>query len=77
MEPKWAELKKMSDEELIARHDRIAKRTTIGTGYYVDELRYREQSRVSAQVEKYTRHIFWLTLVVTLATIINVAILFR
>ena len=70
----WRELADLSEERLIDLHDRTAKDTGIGLGYYRDELRYRRQARVSAEVERFTRWIFWLTLVVTVATIVNVVI---
>ena len=70
----WRELADLSEDRLIDLHDRTAKDTGIGLGYYRDELRYRRQARVSAEVEKFTRWIFWLTLIVTVATIINVVI---
>ncbi len=73
--PSWADLQNLSDEQLIAEHDRLAKNTELGTRSYLDELRYRNQARVSTQVERFTRWIFWMTLVVTGTTVINVAVL--
>ena len=37
------ELKKLSDAELIRKHDEEARHTVIGTQYYVDEIRYRQR----------------------------------
>ena len=71
---KWADLKNLSDDELIAEYDVRAKHTGVGTQFYADELRYREQSRVAGKLEKFTRQIFWLTVVVTLATVVNIAV---
>ncbi len=73
--PSWADLQNWSDEQLIAEHDRLAKNTELGTRSYLDELRYRNQARVAAQIKRFTRWIFWMTLVVTGATVINVAVL--
>ncbi len=56
-----AELKKLSDAELIRQHDEQAKHTVVGTAYYVDELRYRQQARL-------TRVMLWLTIVITVLT---------
>ena len=70
----WRELADLSEDQLIDLHDRTAKRTSIGLDYYQDELSYRRQARVAASVEKFTRWIFGLILMVTAATIINVAI---
>ena len=37
-------------------------------------MRSRRQSRVAESVEKFTKRIYWFTLVVTIATVINVGI---
>ena len=76
MSPKWGELQKLSDEELIARHDGIVKHVVVGSGYFVEELRYRQQSRINQSMKRLTHCILWLTVTVTVATIINVAIAF-
>ena len=70
----WADLKELSDDELIAEHDGSAKNTGVGTRHYLDELRYRQQSRVASKLEGFTKWILWLTVVVTLATVANVAV---
>ena len=69
-----AELKRLSDEQLIAAYDVAIEQTIVGADYYLEELRNRSQERVAAAVEKFTRWIFGLTLVVTLATIVNVVV---
>lgn len=74
MSPKWAELQKLSDEELIATHDRIVEHVSVASGYFVEELRYRQQSRINRSMKRMTHCILWLTVTVTMATIINVAI---
>lgn len=64
-----AELKKLSDAELIRQHDEEATHTVVGTAYYVDELRYRQQARL-------TRVMLWLTIVITVLTgIVTIATL--
>ena len=40
--PSWVKLRSLSDEDLIAVHDRQAETTTGGVDYYLDELRHRE-----------------------------------
>ena len=77
MWPTWAKLRTLSDEELIARHDEEARTTVSGTELCLGELRYREQSRLNQSVRRYTRYIFWLTVAVTLATIVNVVLSLR
>ena len=70
----WATLQRLSDDELVAEHDESARVTQIGTAYYLDELRHRRQGRVASRVEKFTQVILWLTVVVTVATIVNVGL---
>ena len=77
MSPTWNKLKTLSDEELIARHDEEARTSVSGTQFCIEELRYREQSRINQSVRRYTWCILWLTVVVTMATIANVAISLR
>lgn len=68
----WAELKNLSEDELIAQHDRLAKTTVVGTGHYLEELRYRHHARVAFQMRNLTWAILGLTVIVTIATIVNV-----
>ena len=67
-------ISKMSEEELHARHDEVAKRTTSVPNDYLEELRFRAQSRISEQIGRYTRTNLWLTAIITLTTITNVAV---
>jgi hypothetical protein len=43
--PRFAELDRMTDDELKERHDALAGSTDPGLGYYLDELRRREFAR--------------------------------
>ena len=67
-----AELKKLSDAELIRQHDEQAKHTVVGTAYYMDELRYRQQARLTCVMLWLTIVITVLTGIVTIATLQNV-----
>ena len=69
-----AELKRLSDDQIGAAYDVAIGQTIVGADYYLEELRSRRQTRVAAAVEKFTRWIFGLTLIVTVATIVNVVI---
>jgi hypothetical protein len=60
-----AELRSLSDGELIKQHDKLAESTQVGTGYYLAELERR-------QVERQGRQMLRLTWVVTALTIVNV-----
>ncbi|OYU19229.1 MAG: hypothetical protein CFE34_06420 [Rhodobacteraceae bacterium PARR1] len=72
-----AELKKLSDEELVRRHDERATSTVVGTAHYLDELRSRENARLSRSVERITKYIFWLTCVMAVATLVQLLLAFR
>jgi hypothetical protein len=61
-----AELRSLSDEELIKQHDALVANTVAGTGFYLGELRRRESAR---QERRMTR----LTWVITALTGVNLA----
>ena len=66
-----AELRRTSDEQLTEEHDRIAKNTVVGVDYYLNELRRRESARREKVMVGLTIVIAAMTLVVTIATVIN------
>ena len=68
------EIKVMSDDEIIREFDRLAETTQVGTSFYLDELRSRQNSRLSENVERFTRWILRLTIIVTAATIFNLTL---
>ncbi len=72
--PSLTELRAMSDDELIEKHDLLAKNTIVGTQHFLDEVARREQSKQTEAMLSYTRRITWMTVVITLATIINLVI---
>ena len=74
--PKYADLRKMPDDGLIAAHDRIADIIQPGISYYLDELSRRGQVRQAEEMLAYTRQIRWMTVAMTVATIVNVLIAF-
>jgi hypothetical protein len=45
MAHKLHDLRALSDDELVAAHDRLADNTFVGIDYYLDELKRRELSR--------------------------------
>jgi hypothetical protein len=78
--PTLAELRAMSEEELIRRHDEH-ETWSAGPGYYLDELARRDAARQTAIMVRSTetiRRLTWciagLTLVVTVLTAISVVI---
>ncbi len=74
MAPKISELRAMPDEKLIATYDSIAQHTGVGTQFYLDELVRREAVRTGQRMLELTVQIRWLTVAVTAATIIALAI---
>ncbi len=70
------ELREMNDDELIEKHDELAKATVVGTQHYLQEIYRRDQERVAEKMLHYTKWIGVMTGVVTIATIVNVIIIF-
>ncbi len=68
------DLKEQTDDEIIKRHDNAAQNTAVGVSYYLEELRARKMESYAQKMDRLTAGIFWMTLVVTIATCINVAI---
>lgn len=76
------ELRSMSKEELIQRHDAAATHTSVGVSYYLDELARRdaaeqterivrlndEMAASSKQVERLTRVLTALTILIAILT---------
>jgi hypothetical protein len=82
MHPRMAELRAMTDEELVTRLDAIAASTQVGTQFYLDELRRREAHRQTAAMLGFTntiRRLTWavvaLTVVLTVLTAVSLLVL--
>lgn len=75
--PTWSNLKKMTDEELIERHDYRARRGIDSLQYFIDELRHRGQDRQTRAVKKYTGWMTIMTVIITLATLTNLYLVIR
>jgi hypothetical protein len=71
-----AQLQTLPDEELIKQHDAIiaTHNIVVGVQYFLDELRRRESSRQQETMLAYTRQIRVMTVIVTVATIVNVLV---
>lgn len=72
---KLKELRTISTDELIRRHDNIANNTGGGLDYYLNEITRRDQEEHTKTILKYTRFITFMTLIITLSTIINLIII--
>ena len=68
------ELRGASDTELIQEHDDLAKHTVPGVDYYLNELARRESASQQATMIRLTYAIAAMTLVVTIATIVNLIV---
>jgi hypothetical protein len=71
-----ADVQNMSDEELIKQHDTIATShyVVVGLDYFLDEIKRRESSRQQNTMLAYTRQIRVMTIIMTIATIVNVLV---
>jgi len=68
------ELRHASDEELIEEHDELATHTIPGVDYYLNELARRDSAGQQATMIRLTYAIATMTLVVTIATIVNLIV---
>jgi len=69
---KWAELKELTEADLIKEHDQHAKTAPDYMATIRDELRHREQTRQTAAMVVLSKRIAYMTLIITAATIANV-----
>ena len=68
------DLNNLSDDELVNLYDEQARRTGIGIDHYLDELNRRHQERQTDSMLRFTRSITVMTIAITVATLINVAL---
>lgn len=75
-----AKLRALTDEELIAQHDRQAQNTSVGVNYYLDELDRRSRERAVQASDRLARRSFMLgvasTVLSVAATVAAVVALF-
>jgi hypothetical protein len=77
-----AEIRGLTEDEIIARHDAVAAHTgSAGVDYYIQELARRASERNAAASEKLAKQVFWLTCVSTalavIATVVAIIALLR
>ena len=65
----YQELRDISKQELIARHDAEAKNAAGNVNYYLDEIQRRDASETNRKIQRYTWTMTMLTFVITLATL--------
>jgi CHASE3 domain sensor protein len=71
MSHRISDLKAMSDEELVLQHDKTSSNTVMGVQYFLDELRGRENERIAQKMATIADRMWWLSVVVSVATIVG------
>lgn len=74
MIPPYEQIVRLSDEELISRYNVLATHTSVGTGFYIEELARRQTLRDSARMLQLTVSITTLTRAIFVLTIVNVVV---
>ena len=72
--PTLAELKELSDKELTALFDGVSRGVMTSVDFYLAEIRHREQTRIAQNMERFTKQIRWLTIIILVATIVNIVL---
>ncbi len=68
------DLRSMSEDELMSRHDSEMLNRSAHYNIYLDELRRRETLRQGERMERLTSSINALTIIVAIATLVGVAL---
>jgi hypothetical protein len=66
-----AQLRELSDGDLIQQHDVLAKNTAVGIAHYLAELSRRDQQKTSDEMLEYTRAMDRMTKRITLLAVIT------
>ena len=69
-----AQLRALTDEEVVRSYDQQAQTTQVGLQHWSDELNRRYQERQTDSMIGFTRQIKWMTVVITVATLANVGL---
>lgn len=72
--PTFSNLQNLSDDDLKKAYDRAAGLTQVGTQFYLDELNRRSQARETRAILRYTCWVTAMTAVITVATLVQLAI---
>ncbi len=72
--PSFRQLKEMSLDGLRSQYDDLATNTQVGTSFILDEIRAREAQLVNNSIKRLTGWMTFLTVVITVATIVNVVV---
>ncbi|MCX5830151.1 MAG: hypothetical protein NTV58_19450 [Deltaproteobacteria bacterium] len=72
----FSEIRKLTTEELIEKYDKIASTTSasnVGINFYLQEIYRRDNEKLNDKMLEYTKGLHIMTIIITVATIINVA----
>lgn len=72
----YRELRGTGKDKLIEEHDEHAKQAQPSVSYYLEEIYRRDQEESTNSMLCFTKRIYWLTVIITIATIINILIFF-
>ncbi|MDQ3717184.1 MAG: hypothetical protein M3381_14420 [Actinomycetota bacterium] len=68
------QLRALSDDDLITRHDAAAEFVQVGVDYYLEEFRRREQIAALRSSHRLARAAFWLTVTNTVLAVVAVVV---
>ena len=74
MIPSHEELQGLSDQDLIDRYNVAAENTSVGTGFYTEELARRRADRQNNEMIKINKSMKTMTVLITILTVINVVL---
>lgn len=74
MAPTHEQIAAMSDDDLVARYNDLAKSTVVGTSFYREEIARRQAGRENARMLALTHTMARLTWVILALTAANAAI---
>lgn len=69
----YAEMSRLSKEDLIALYDQEAQSTQVGLEFIKQEIWRRDTDRLNRNMERMTNRIQRLTIIITILTVVNVA----
>ena len=74
-----AELRKLSDDDLARKYDELVKGTSLqnNPNHFLQILTWREQDRQTQAMLRLTRSVAIMTVVIAIATVVNMVVLLR
>ena len=72
MSEKLVDLRRMSIDELIKKHDELAKNTAVGILHYLEEISRRDTEQANKMMLKFNNQIRVMTIIITILTFVNI-----